>query len=69
MGAVKFTWISADIEPDKKDEPIVYLTRNNKIGTFRDFSDWDWYHEKYGITQWVYQKHILPTESGAEETG
>lgn len=68
MGAVKFTWINADIEPDKKDEPIVYLTRNNKIGTFRDFNDWDWYREKYGITHWVYQKFILPNESGAEET-
>ena len=25
----------------RKIEPIVYLTRNNKIGTFRDFGDWD----------------------------
>ena len=68
MSAVKFTWISADIEPDEKNEPIVYLTRNNKIGTFRDFSDWDWYREKYGITHWVYQKLILPNGSETEET-
>lgn len=68
MKVVKFVWIDADIEPAAKDEPVVYLTRNNNIGKFKDISDWNWYREKYGITHWVYQKLILPNGSGTKET-
>lgn len=56
-------WRSSVIYPIDGKSPIVYCTRNAKIGTLnriKDREDWDWKVEKYGIVYWCYMHQIVP---------
>ena len=54
-------WHDIKEEPEYGN-PIVYVTKLNKIGTLKrvDKSRFDWYIEKYAICKWVYMKDLLP---------
>ena len=69
---VYFEWNTPDKIPDKKYEPIVCITRNNKLclfrferGYWRERFSWIVYgsFEKvvkhYGIKYWTYEKNIV----------
>lgn len=62
-------WNDASEEPEHNCT-IVYVTKNNKIGTLKraDKSRWNWYKEKYSILMWAYIADILPKggEHGTE---
>ena len=70
---ISFTWKSSDITPDKMSTPVIYLTKNEKFGTFKNtyttkivnnkeekHSNWEWLKEKYSIVAWAYQYELLP---------
>ena len=69
---VYFEWNSIDKIPDKKYEPIICITKNNKLCLFRFENDWwrercHWLRYKtfesvvrhYGIKYWTYEKNIV----------
>ena len=68
---ITFVWNDADIVPDDFELPVIYLTINNKIGSFKNtyglyggdestkHSNWDRLKEKYNIKYWIYQKDLL----------
>lgn len=65
-------WQKSDNAPEDIYEPIVYCTKNNKMGVFKNtytflggneenkISDWKFLKEKYNVTFWIYQKDIIP---------
>ena len=65
-------WMDAKECPSDMNEPILYCTKNNKLGTFKNtvgyyggdvstaHSDWEWLSEKYSVKYWTYQSEILP---------
>lgn len=41
------------------NNPIVYISANGKIGTFKDIrGDWQRYVEKWNIKYWAYQSEL-----------
>lgn len=58
---INISWKNADIySPVENEEPVVYYTINNKIGTLKNTNSWSFYKEKYKIKWWIYQYEILP---------
>lgn len=70
---ISFTWKNSDITPDKMSTPVIYLTKNEKFGTFKNtystktvnnkeekHSHWEQLKEKYSIIAWAYQYELLP---------
>lgn len=64
---ITFTWIDAEEIPSDVHEPVLYLTTNNKLGTFKDtetfsgsgLSHWESLRRKYHVKCWVYQKDVV----------
>ena len=45
--------------PELTDEPILCITKNKKMMTFKNVSHrWEWMVEKYQISLWTYQRNI-----------
>lgn len=48
------------------DRPVVCVTQNNKIITFKtqhaNKSTWDWHVEKYHVKYWAFLSEIMPFE-------
>ena len=60
-------WKSPQIEP-VRDMPILWVSVNGKIGTFKDRgSDWEYRVKKYKVFAWVYQDKIIPAVLQTEE--
>lgn len=59
-------WHDIKEEPEYGN-PIVYVTKLNKIGTLNrvDKNTYAWYIEKYAICKWAYTRNLLP--KGGEE--
>ena len=65
-------WRDASEGPSNMNEPILYCTKNNKLGTFKNtvgcyggdmstaYNAWERLFEKYSVKYWVYQNEILP---------
>ena len=54
-------WHDIKEEPEYGN-PIVYVTKLNKIGTLKrvDKNTYSWYIEKYAIYKWAYVEDLLP---------
>ena len=54
-------WKNTECRPDA-DAPIVWISRNGKIGTFKTVygKDWGWLVKKYSIILWIWQESIIP---------
>ena len=54
-------WHNIKEEPEYGN-PIVYVTKLNKIGTLKrvDKNTYSWYIDKYAICKWAYLKDLLP---------
>lgn len=78
MTSVTFMWKDAKDAPEDIYEPVIYVTLNGRIGTFRDtvgftagneknkdkhYSNWNWLMEKYNVEFWAYQKEIKPNRN------
>lgn len=69
---LKMVWRNAEVYyPTDIERPILYCTKNNKLGVFKDTatllygkpcSHWDWLKEKYSIKCWLYQDEIIPID-------
>ena len=67
---IEFEWKETSIEPIM-DKPVVYLTNNNKIGSFKHtmtcfggdwtkpFSGWNHLVDKYKIKYWCFQEELI----------
>lgn len=56
---VKTKWHSADEEP--ANEPIVYVSENQRFGTLKTTVKWSRYVEKYNIKYWATQDDLNTT--------
>ncbi|MGN0091125.1 MAG: hypothetical protein ACI36Z_09275 [Alloprevotella sp.] len=58
-------WHDKDEKPQYA-KPIVYLTRNGRLGVFKNDRpriDWDWFvYYKYHISKWAYAEDLIPKE-------
>ncbi len=56
-------WHDKDEKPQYA-KPIVYLTRNGRLGVFKNdkpYLDWDWYdYYKYHVSKWAYADDLIP---------
>lgn len=74
-----FEWRMASETPRDIEEPILCLTDNGKLMTFKNTKTLIWPNkvesgfghlaEKYKIRFWVYQKELLPNEIVNVKTG
>jgi len=67
---VNILFSSADVTPGDFNKPIIYITGNGKVGTFKNtadflggdetkkFSGFERLREKYNIKFWCYQKAL-----------
>ena len=70
MREVSLRFFSGDEAPSNFNEPIIYVTGNNKVGTLKNtadflggdetnkFSGFEWLREKYNIKYWCYQSQL-----------
>lgn len=75
----EFTWNTVNEIPRDIEEPIVCLTDNGKLMTFKNTktlicpnkveSGFGHLVEKYSIKLWVYQKELIPNEIVNMKTG
>lgn len=57
---VEVRFFDSCTEPMLKEEPLVYVTANGKMGTFKKTGkNWRWYAEKYNVKYWAYQRDIV----------
>lgn len=51
-----------DITEEPEEASILYLTKNNNVGTIKNGTThkWNWYIEKYSIKKWAYVDNIIP---------
>ena len=57
---VEVRFFDSCTEPMFKEEPLVYVTANGKMGAFKKPNkNWRWYAEKYNVKYWAYQRDIV----------
>lgn len=56
-------WLSSDYWPDNDERPVLCVSANGKMMTFksiRGYGDWMWKIDKYNIEWWCFQDEIAP---------
>lgn len=53
-------WKSVDYEPEG-GMPIVWVSRNGRVSSFKTVTDWAWQVKKYNIFCWAYVEKIIPS--------
>ena len=63
--AITFSWWTTDYYPDNEFRPVLCLSYNGKMMTFksiRNYGDWQWKVDKYSIALWIFQDEIIPDD-------
>lgn len=57
---IEVTFFNAGFAPMMTEQPLVYVSANGKMGTFKKVDkNWRWYAEKYNVKYWAYQRDIV----------
>lgn len=56
---IEVTFFHAGFTPLMTEQPIVYVSANGKMGTFKNAKSWERNRDKYNVKYWAYQRDIV----------